>query len=98
VIRAALLAAAAVAFVALVTSKSVRSQRIAVLNGLKYEIMRYSNDTIEVIREDGLRFTLDIKTRASTLQVGTREQMENALQNMWRACLAQVPLAETRVS
>jgi len=96
ILKGALVAAAAVTLVALLTSKAVRSQRTTVLNGLKYELQRYSNDTVEVLREDGLRFTIDIKTGRPTLAVGTFDQMQDALRQVWRACLAEIPTTEAR--
>ncbi|MFZ5895553.1 MAG: hypothetical protein ACOY0T_31135 [Myxococcota bacterium] len=77
--RSALVAVAAVALVVLLTGKNTTEHRTLVLNGLKYEITRFSNDTVEVIREDGLRFTVDPKTGVTTKTVGTQSQLEDAL-------------------
>ena len=88
--KSALLAAAAVAIVALLTSKNVAQHRTVNLNGLAYEIIRYSNDTVEVIRQDGLRFTVNMKSGAVALNVGTQGQFEDALTRLKAAGLPEL--------
>ncbi|HWA70697.1 MAG TPA: hypothetical protein VG937_00110 [Polyangiaceae bacterium] len=88
--KSALIAAAAVAVVAIATGKSIRQQRTLTLNGLKYEITRFSNDSVEVVREDGLRFTVDLKSGAPTLSVGTRAQLDDALNQLRNTALTDV--------
>ena len=78
IIEGALIAAGAVV-VAITTGRSVRRQRDLTLNGLRYQLTRYSNDKIEVAREDGLRFTIDSKDGPPRLTVGTRAQFDDAL-------------------
>jgi len=77
--QVAIIIAVASAVAGLATSKTIRRQRSLVLNGLKYQITRFGNDTIEVAREDGLRFTFDTKDGPPVLKVGTRAQLEDAL-------------------
>ncbi|HKY34667.1 MAG TPA: hypothetical protein VJN18_01900 [Polyangiaceae bacterium] len=76
--KSALIAAAVLALVAVVTGKTIRSQRMITLNGLKYEVTRYSNDTMHVAREDGLRFSLDAKSGAIQLHAGSPAQLDDA--------------------
>lgn len=77
--KSAFIAAAAVALVALATGRNIRQKRTLTLNGLKYEVTRYSNDTVDVSREDGLNFTVHLKGGNPTLNVGTRAQLDDAL-------------------
>jgi hypothetical protein len=79
--KSAILAALALAVVAVLTGKNVTQHRTLVLNGLTYEVTRYSDNTVDVVRQDGLRFSVSLKTGASTLKVGTQSQLEDAL---WR--------------
>ncbi|MFZ5894670.1 MAG: hypothetical protein ACOY0T_26645 [Myxococcota bacterium] len=79
VYQVAIIVAVASAVAGFATSKTIRRQRSLVLNGLKYQITRYGNDTIEVAREDGLRFTFDTKDGPPVLKVGTRAQLDDAL-------------------
>ncbi|MFZ5895049.1 MAG: hypothetical protein ACOY0T_28575 [Myxococcota bacterium] len=88
--KSALVAVAAVALVVLLTGKNTVVHRTLVLNGLKYEIARFSNDTVEVVREDGLRFTVDMQTGAATKVVGTQSQLEDALAQLKASALAQL--------
>jgi len=80
--KSAFIAAAAVAVVALATGRNIRQKRTLTLNGLKYEVTRYSNDTVDVAREDGLNFTVHLKGGNPTLNVGTRAQLEDALNQL----------------
>jgi hypothetical protein len=86
--KSALFAAAVLALVAIVTGKTIRSQRMVTLNGLKYEITRYSDDTMVVAREDGLRFGVNLKGGALSLQSGTPAQMDDATAQMRTTFLA----------
>ena len=79
IFKTAIIAAAAVALVAILTGKDVVRRHTLTLGGLRYEITRYSNDTLEVFREDGVQFAVDLKNGRTTLQVGTDEQMQDAL-------------------
>ncbi len=81
--KTALLAAAVLALVAVATGKTTRSQRTVVLGGLKYEMTVYSDDTLNVVREDGLRFSVD---RAGKLELisGTSAQFRDAAAQMVR--------------
>lgn len=87
--KSALIAAAVLALVALVTGKTIRSQRMVTLNGLKYEITRYSNDTMDVAREDGLRFGVDQDGKLQ-LNAGTRGQLDDATAQMRSSFLAEL--------
>ena len=80
--KSALLAAAVLAFVAIVTGKTIRSQRMVTLNGLKYELTRYSDDTLDVSREDGLRFGMNVKDGKLQLSSGTQAQLDDATAQM----------------
>ena len=81
--KSAILVAAVLALVAVVTGKTIRSQRTVVLNGLKYELTVYSDDTLNVVREDGLRFTVD-RTGKLELTSGTSSQFRDAAAHMVR--------------
>jgi hypothetical protein len=76
--KSALIAATVLALVALATGKTIRSQRMVSLNGLKYELTRYSDDTLDVAREDGLHFGLDIRSGKLRLDSGTQTQLTDA--------------------
>ena len=77
--KSAVIAAFAVALVALLTGKDIVRQHTVVLAGKRYEMTRYSNETLEVFREDGVQFVFDLKSGRPTLQVGTDAQMQDAL-------------------
>ena len=77
--KSALIAAAAIALVAILTGKDIVRRHTLSLAGKRYELTRYSNETLEVFREDGVQFVVDLKSGKSTLQVGTDDQMEDAL-------------------
>ena len=79
IFKSALIVAAAFAFVAVLTGKDVVRRHAVVLAGMRYEITRYTNETIEVFREDGVRFAVDLRSGRATLQVGTDGQMQDAL-------------------
>ncbi|MEO6599399.1 MAG: hypothetical protein ABIQ16_05965, partial [Polyangiaceae bacterium] len=79
IFKSALIAAAAIALVAILTGKDVVRRHTLTLAGKRYELTRYSNDTLEVFREDGVQFVVDLKSGGPTLQVGTAEQMQDAL-------------------
>ena len=79
--KSAIIAAAVLAFVALVTGKTIRSQRMVTLNSLKYEITRYSDDTMDVAREDGLRFGVS-KDGKLQRTAGTQAQLDDATVQM----------------
>lgn len=85
--KSALFAAAVLALVAIVTGKTIRSQRMVTLNGLKYEITRYSDDTMDVAREDGLRFGVEGTSGAIHLQSGTPAQLDDATAQLRKAAL-----------
>lgn len=88
--KSALIAAAVLAFMAIVTGKTVRSHRMVTLNGLKYEVTRYSNDIVEVAREDGLRFDVEIKSGAVQLHAGTPAQLQDATTRLQANFLAEL--------
>jgi hypothetical protein len=88
--KSALIAAAVLAFVAIVTGKTIRSQRMVTLNGLKYELTRYSDDTLDVAREDGLRFGLNIKDGKLRLTSGTQGQLDDATAQMRSSFLTEL--------
>jgi hypothetical protein len=69
----------AVALVALLTGKDIIRRHMLTLSRMRYEITRYSNDELEVFREDGVQFVVDLKSGQLTLQVGTDAQMQDAL-------------------
>lgn len=82
--KTALLAAAVLALVAVVTGKAIRAQRTVVLNGLKYELKLYSDDSLDVAREDGLRFSVE-RSGKIDLTTGTRDQLNDASAQMIRS-------------
>jgi hypothetical protein len=92
--KSALVAAAVLALVAIATGKSIRSQRMVTLAGLKYEITRYSDDTVEVEREDGLRFAVGRDGKLE-LRTGTNTQLEDATAQMRATFLADLTGAGT---
>jgi len=79
IFKSALIAAAAFALVAVLTGKDIVRRHSVVLAGMRYEITRYTNETIEVFREDGVQFAVDLRSGRATLQVGTDGQMQDAL-------------------
>lgn len=85
--KTAILAAAVLALVALATGKTIRSHRTLVLSGLKYEVTLYSDDTLHVVREDGLRFNVDPKGKLE-LVAGTSAQFRDAAGQMVRGAFA----------
>jgi len=85
--KTAILAAAVLALVAVVTGKAIRAQRTVVLNGLKYELKLYSDDSLDVAREDGLRFSVD-RSGKIDLTTGTRDQLNDASAQMIRSSAA----------
>ena len=88
--KSALIAAAVLAFVAIVTAKTIRSQRMVTLNGLKYELTRYSDDTLDVAREDGLRFGVNIRDGKLRLTTGTQAQLDDATAQMRTSFLSEL--------
>lgn len=90
--KTALLAAAVLALVAVVTGKAIRAQRTVVLNGLKYELKLYSDDSLDVAREDGLRFSVE-RSGKIDLMTGTRDQLNDASAQMIRS--SAVPAGST---
>ena len=91
--KSAIVAAAVLALVALATGKTIRSQRTVVLSGLKYEVTLYSDDTLNVVREDGLRFSVD-RTGKLDLIAGTSAQFRDAAAQMARGAFG-VPTGAT---
>lgn len=81
--KSAILVAAVLALVAVATGKAIRSQRTVVLDGLKYELTVYSDDSLNVVREDGLRFSVD-KSGKLELTSGTSAQFRDAAAQMVR--------------
>ena len=77
--KSAIIAAFAVALVAILTGKDILRRHTLALAGKRYELTRYSNETLEVFREDGVQFVVDLKNGRATLQVGTDDQMQDAL-------------------
>jgi hypothetical protein len=88
--KSAIIAAFAIALVAILTGKDIVRQHTVVLAGRRYEITRYSNETLEVFREDGVQFAVDLKTGKATLQVGTDDQMQDALGTIRKMALDQL--------
>jgi hypothetical protein len=82
--KSAILVAAVLALVAVATGKTIRAQRTVVLNGLKYELKLYSDDSLDVAREDGLRFSVDRNGKID-LTTGTRDQLNDASAQMIRS-------------
>lgn len=93
ILKSALFAAAAVALVAVLTGKDIVRQHTVVLGGLRYEITRYSNETLEVFREDGVQFAFDLRSGGATLQVGTDAQMQDALAIIRKMAVDQISRA-----
>ena len=81
--KSAILVAAVLALVAVATGKTIRSQRTVVLDGLKYELTVFTDDSLNVVREDGLRFSVD-KSGKLELTSGTSAQFRDAAAHMVR--------------
>ena len=77
--KSAIFSAFAVALVAILTGKDIVRPHTLALAGKRYELTRYSNETLEVFREDGVQFVVDLKNGRAMLQVGTDDQMQDAL-------------------
>ena len=88
--KSALIAAAAIALVAILTGKDIVRRHTLSLAGKRYELTRYSNETLEVFREDGVQFVVDLKSGKPTLQVGTDDQMQDALSVIRKMALDQL--------
>lgn len=88
--KGALLALAAVALVALLTGRNIVRRRVVTLNGLRYELTLFSNETLEIARQDGLKFAFDRKTGAQKLEVGTTQQMQDALVELKRMAASEL--------
>jgi len=86
--KSALFAAAAIALVAILTGKDVVRTRRITLNQLQYNVTLFNNSSMEVEREDGLRFSLDLGADKPTLLVGTEAQLEDAMLQLKKAALA----------
>ena len=87
--KSALFAAAAIALVALLTGKNIVRTRRVTLNQLQYNVTVFSNNSVEVEREDGLRFTMDDRAENPTLIVGTEAQLQDAMAQLKKAVLTQ---------
>jgi hypothetical protein len=88
--KSALIAAAAMALVALLTGKDVVRTRRITLNQLQYNLKLFNNNSVEVEREDGLRFTIDGPTFKPVLIVGTEAQLQDAMVQMKKYMLAEL--------
>lgn len=88
--QSALVVAAAVLLVALLTGRNIVRRRVLTLNGRRYELTLYSNETIEVYREDGLKFVLDMRSGSQTLVTGTPTQLEDALRQLKHNALSEL--------
>lgn len=85
--KSALFAAAAIALVAILTGKDVIRTRRITLNQLQYNVTLFNNSSMEVEREDGLRFSLDLAADKPTLLVGTEAQLEDAMLQLKKAVI-----------
>ena len=85
--KSALFVAAAVALVAILTGKDVIRTRRITLNQLQYNVTLFNNSSMEVEREDGLRFSLDLAADKPTLLVGTEAQLEDAMLQLKKSIL-----------
>ena len=88
--KSAIIAAFAVALVAILTGKDILRRHTLALAGKRYELTRYSNETLEVFREDGVQIVVDLKSGRATLQVGTDDQMQDALGVIRKMALVQL--------
>jgi cytochrome oxidase Cu insertion factor (SCO1/SenC/PrrC family) len=90
IFKSALFAAAAMALVAILTGKDVVRTRRITLNNLQYNVTLFSNTSMEVEREDGLRFSLNPGADKPTLLVGTQAQLDDAMLQLKESVLAQL--------
>lgn len=88
--KSALIAAAAIAVVALLTGKNIVRTRRLTLNQFQYNVTLFSNNSVEVEREDGLRFSLAPGADKPTLIVGTEAQLQDAMLQLKKAVLAEL--------
>jgi len=91
--KSAIFAAVAVALVALLTGKNIVRTRRITLNQLQYNVTVFSNNSIEVEREDGLRFSMDDRAENPTLIVGTESQLQDAMFQLKKSVLTQQGIA-----
>ena len=90
IFKSALFAALAVALVAILTGKDVLRTRQLILNQLRYNVKFFNNNSVEVEREDGLRFSMDDRSGKPTLLVGTQAQLDDAMVQLKKNALAQL--------
>ena len=88
--KSAIFAAVAVALVAILTGKDVVRTRRLTLNRLQYNVTLFNNSSMEVEREDGLRFALDLAADKPTLLVGTQAQLDDAMLQLKAGALTQL--------
>jgi len=91
--KSAIFAALAVALVALLTGKNIVRTRRITLNQLQYNVTVFSNNSIEVEREDGLRFSMDDRAENPTLIIGTEAQLQDAMLQLKKSVLTQQGIA-----
>ena len=90
IFKSALFAAAAMALVALLTGKDVVRTRRVTLNKLQYNVTLFNNSTMEIEREDGLRFSFGLGADQPTLITGTQAQLDDAMLQMKASVLTQL--------
>jgi hypothetical protein len=90
IVKLVLVTAALLVAVSVMAGRTVRARRTITLNSLNYEIIRYSDDTLEVNREDGLRFIVRMNDGKIDLLSGTRDQLADAEAQMRRQVIAQL--------
>ena len=90
IFKSALFAAVTIALVAILTGKDVVRTRRLTLNQLQYNVTLFNNSSMEIEREDGLRFALDLGADKPTLLVGTQAQLDDAMLQLKGSALTQL--------
>ena len=88
--KSAIFAAIGLALVAILTGNDVVRTRRLTLNQLRYNVTLFNNGSMEVEREDGLRFSVDPTSDKSTLLVGTQTQLDDAMLQLKAGALTQL--------
>jgi hypothetical protein len=90
IFKSALIAAAAIALVAILTGKDVVRTRRLTLNQLQYTVTFFNDGSMDLEREDGLHFTVALGADKPTLIVGTQAQLDDAMFQLKAVALSQL--------
>ena len=76
--------------VAILTGKDVVRTRRLTLNQLQYTVTLFNDNSMELEREDGLRFTMALGANKPMLIVGTQAQLDDAMSQLKALALSQL--------